>query len=60
MDNEDKRKMATSLDERINEVWRMTHNQFDMINYLLSVNHDISRKVKEIANLRSDNNQLKA
>ena len=51
--------MATSLDERTNEVQRLTHNQFDMVNKLLSANHEISRKVEEITNMRSKNNQLK-
>ena len=31
-----------------------------MINKLLSANHDIARKVEEIANLRSENSQLKS
>lgn len=53
MVDEDKRKMATRLDARINEVQRLTNKQFDMVNQLLSSNHEISRKVKEIADLRS-------
>lgn len=52
--------MVTSLDERINEVQRLTQNQLDMVNQLLNFNHDITRKVEEIENLRTENNQLKS
>ena len=41
MTNKDKIQMATRLDERIDEVQMMTQNQFDMVNQLLSVNHEI-------------------
>lgn len=51
MDHKDERKMAKRLDERIIEVQRMTHNRYDMISQFLSINHDISSKMKEIANL---------
>lgn len=36
----------------------MTHNQLDMINQLISVNHEIERKELEIANLKSKNDIL--
>ena len=55
----DKRKRATSFDERTNEAPRLNHKKFDMINQLLSTNHEINRKVEEIANMRFENNQLK-
>ena len=55
MTDEDKRKMDARLDERINDVQRMIHNEFDMVNQLLSVNHAIYWKVEEIANMKSQN-----
>lgn len=60
MTYEEKRQMATSIDGIINEVQRLNHNHFDMVNQLLSVNHEIYRKVEEIAHLRSKKNQLKS
>lgn len=60
MIDEDKKKMVTRLDkERINEVKRLTHNQFDMVNQLLSANHEIIRKVEEIEDPRLENNKFK-
>ena len=44
MADEDKRQLDTRLDERINEVQKLTHNQFDVINQLLSANHEIVGK----------------
>lgn len=52
--------MTTSLDKRINEVQRLTHNKFDIVKQLLSANHEIDRKVEEIGKLRSENSQLKS
>lgn len=49
MVEEDKRQMATSLDEMINEVQTMTFTKFDVVNQLLSANNEISKKVEEIA-----------
>ena len=43
--------MATSFDERINEVQRLNHNQFDMVNQLLNDNHEIIGKVEEISKM---------
>lgn len=60
MTDEDIRQMATSLDERIKEVYRQTCNQFDVVNQLLSSNHEIARNMEEIANLISKNYQLKS
>ena len=51
--------MTKNLDERVNEIHMLITSQFDMVNHLLHANHEISRKVEEIANLRLENNQLK-
>ena len=59
MVNEDMRQMARRLDERVTKIWRMTYNQYDMVNQLLNSNHEIVSKVEKIANLRSKSDQLK-
>lgn len=59
MVEENKRQMATRLEERSFDVHKLTNNQLDMMNQLLIPNQELNRKEMEITNLRSKSDQLR-
>ena len=58
MDEEDKRQMATRLEEISFQVHKLTNNQLDMMNQLIVTTQEANRKDMEITNLRSQIEQL--
>lgn len=59
MAEEDKRQMVIRLDERTSNVQKLTNNQLDMVNQLPLANQELNIKDLEIANLISQNDQMR-
>lgn len=59
MAEEDKRVMATRLEERISNMQKLTNTQMDFMNQLITTNKKLNHKDVEIANLSSHNEILK-
>lgn len=59
MTKEDKRVMATRLEERISDVEKITNTKLDMMNQLMLINQELNHKDVEIANLKSQKDILK-
>ena len=59
MVKEEKRQMATRLEERSLDVHNLAKNQLDITNQLLLENQELNRKAMEITILRSQSGQLR-
>ena len=49
---EEKRKMASKLEERSFKVWNLINNRLEMINQSVIANQEVNRKESKITNLR--------
>ena len=59
MAKEDKRVIATRLEERISTMQKLTNTQLDMTSQLMLANQKLNQKDMEIENLKSQNDILK-